>query len=258
MSKKPFRTNPTGIREIDSQRVRLELKRNTASFCESFSVKHIDLDGLHLPPEGDVTVIAASTFNELRVELGKVRDVQKLCDVSLSSLDSESVSFRLIVTEPPNPQVVASCESVDVVDEIATSPLALFNVHYTDLGERMWDLQLSSTHKPVIKVHSSPRLALKSSFERRDFFVRGLILVSAFENTLVFLAMNPVTDDNPATWQNIWEEFLLERDEEIPDCEDASDLAEVQDWAKRLSLDFAHEVRFVTQHLAQQEASKDE
>jgi hypothetical protein len=258
MSSKAFRTNPTGISDIDAQRVRVKIKRYSSGVCASFSVEHIDFSGLALPSDGEVAIVASSTFNEVRTGLGKVSDPQKLQDVSLGALESESVAFRLIVTQPPQPKIAASCESIDVIDEVATSPLALFNVHYTDLGERMWDLQLSSSHKPLIKVHSSPKLGLKAAFERRDFFVRGLILVNAFENTLAFLAMNPATDDNPNTWQNIWEEFLLEREEEIPECDDTGDFAEVQDWAKRVALDFAHEVRFVSQHLAQQEVSKDE
>jgi len=244
-----LKTNPTDIIDIDPERIVIRINRKDDASLISFSIEIINLEGIGLPKDASVILVASSTYNEVRISLGEVSSIVKPKETSLLDLESAEVDFRLFLVLKPNPRIIASCESPEIIDEISGGRMSLFSVHFKDLGERMWELGLNASTKPIIRVHNNPGLGVRQGFELRDYFVRGLILPAAVEQTLMYLIHNPASDENLTTWQNIWTTYLEEIDEELPDLNELN-ISQIMEWSKHIASIFSNNVKFASKLLS--------
>ena len=256
MTTQQYRTNPTGLQDIERSWVSITVRRNEEAKIDAFSLHKLDISQLELPNDAPVSLLAYSGFEELRVDLGTVGSLQLPKDVPLGSLDTSGLIFRLFVTKPAGYAIIASLEGIRPKEDDGEDRAPLLHIEYKPLGERMWNLMLSGGLRPILQVNDNVELDLRSRIETRDVLIRGLIVPQAFEQALLYLVMNPVIDEDPARWQNVWTQYLQDRGIEVPDLSDISELETLLKWARDTAGRFALETQFVSKAVAKKQESQ--
>ena len=250
MASKTYRTNPTRLQKIERDRVGINVRRDPAGKAVAFTLDRLELTDLELPAEAVVALVAYTIFDERRVSLGTVGALTLPGEVSLSEMEAPVVTFRIFVRQPDGHVLLATCEGIRAREETPLGRTPLLAILYAPLGERLWDLHLSGGSEPVLRINDNRDLDLRAEFDTRNPLVRGLIVPQAIEQVLVYLLLNPVNDDDPAKWQNVWNAWLKSRSREVPELREFADLPEAQEWARQTTDLFSHEVKFTTQAIA--------
>lgn len=190
-------SNPTGLVELDKQRVGIMLDESAGR--QGFSLMRLDLKELQLPSPLNVVVIARRGNAEERLELGSVSDWD-MSYKSVSSVgDDGTWTFRVLLVQPGSPKLVAAAENVrpqgqgDSSSFIALEPA-------TDLGQRPWDIHiLDQDGRAVIRFNKD--IYASSGEAEADPYFTGLILPEAIRRVAEWVA------NDPAVLVEAWEPF---------------------------------------------------
>jgi len=216
-----LRTNPTKILDIQSSDITIKIIRNTDFVVEKIVVQQLKMDSYRtrLPKQSEAFLIASTSFEEKRINLGNIDNLNANYEESLKEFCTDTVYFRLIVVDKNDFKILASCESPYLIDELHSSRKGLFDIQYLDLGEKLWSLKISENdnQKPRILIHNNPVLQLKSKIDQKDPLFRMMILPSSFEAVLFHLALNPAVEPGIQSWKKQWQEFCELHEISFPD-----------------------------------------
>jgi hypothetical protein len=221
-------TNPTGIQEIPRSSILADFHRNKAGVIESISLEKLDFGGLKLPSDAQIRVIAKARYTEEILDGGSVTLRKPIKNVSLTKLDlSSPLHLRVIVFDPADKRILASCERLNAIETDDMGSLALLPVDPVELGNQLWQVQPPDTERgPILQVNSDERFTMLEDI-KSDPQVQALVLPAAIGRVLEHLLRNPPDDDDPLKWQNRWLRFLEERGITVPQIEEGEALPEV-------------------------------
>jgi hypothetical protein len=141
-------SNPTGLIDLEKQRIGIVLDDQSAR--KSYSLSHLDVAEIALPPNAKVIVIARRGNSELRVDHGPVIDWNKsFIDASELGIDG-TWNFRVLLLSSQSPQILAAAENIRP-NGLGDSE-SLIGLEPADLGQVPWELLvLEQEGRAVIK-----------------------------------------------------------------------------------------------------------
>ncbi len=232
-------SNPTGLVDIDRQRIRLVLDEGGKHLA--FSLVGLNLSELELPPGLNVVVIAMRGNTEERVELGPVSNWNKGFQ-PLAELSNEgTLKFRILLIHPDSAKLVGAAENVRPEGQGDSS--SFIALEAADLGQRPWEIEILELEgRAVIRfnkeVFNSPGEA-----ESNIFFI-SLILPEAIRRLASWIAANPNALGDP-----VWEPFnawlALHGITEEPEVDSTED--EQSKWCAQVVNAFCDRFEFVSQ-----------
>lgn len=248
MSKRTFKSNPTGVIEIDKSRVNIVLNRDHNQSIDSFSIRKLDLSDLDIPQDSVIFIIAYSNLFEKRTKIGKVSRPELIENIKIESNDGTRMVFRIIIREREGNLILASAEGIQgISDAEEPNRTSLLPLEYTNLGEKLWEVKLAEGNKPHLLVNEDGDLGLRQKITDKDPLFYGSIVSQAFEAGLIYLALNPAPDEDESLWQNVWCRFIRDHGyDEPPFIDDISDIDSVYKWANVISAAFANDIKFAT------------
>lgn len=234
-------TNPLRIKRIARHQIGLVVHRNTAGLAQSFVITSLNFDGLKLPSDARVKLLAYSKTNEQSVDLGTVAKADLGRSVPFSFDTGSPFQFRLIVCDPKGPEILASCEGLRATDETEEAGRQyLLPVEPSDnLEERLWELRVDADSEPVLYVNSDEEIGMIARM-RGDPIFQALILPQAIEQVLVYLVDHLEDDEG---WHGKWNAYLSARNIDPPDDPEDEDGCAI--WARSVAQKFANEHKFL-------------
>ena len=247
MTRIAFKSNPTDLKFIDKKNITISINRDSMSNIESFSVIKVDLEGLTLPPDAQLSLFAYSKWAEKRSELGSVSRPEFKKNINFEDVEPIGATFRLIVKKKDEHLLLATCEKIrPSTDDIDYE--GILHTDTEDIGEKIFELRLDSDTMPTIVFSNRRRLNLMQKVRDRDPMIRAYVLPQVIESVLVYLKIHPAVDDDPSHWQNKWLNYIAEKTSN-PDFEFEEDLElldELFTWARSLSSEISDQIKFVT------------
>jgi hypothetical protein len=192
-------SNPTGLVEIDRQRVNIVVDESETR--RVFSLAALNLSGLRLPESLVVVVIARRGNAESRIELGPSGDWNRnFIDISDVGADG-SLRFRLLLVKPGNAKVVASVENIR--PDGAGGGESFVALETADLGQRPWDLRILEQEGRVV-VQVNKLIYLSSAEAEADKHFPPLVMPEAIRRLA-----NWHVENLGALSEKHWEPFKL-------------------------------------------------
>lgn len=143
------KSNPTGLVEIPRQKV--TISETSGPGGPAFRLARLDVSGLNLNGDLRVACVVRAGRNARHFELGTLSSL----DRSSHALDglSQEVSpvYRILLTEPGNPQLKASAENLRGRQDGQGD--SILPVRCVDLGDEIWKLQINAAG-PALAVSS--------------------------------------------------------------------------------------------------------
>lgn len=143
-------SNPTGLVEIDRQRVNIVFDQS--GLRSVFSLARLDISELPVPALLNVVVIARRGNAESRFDLGATNDWNRNF-TDISDLGADGVlRFRVLLLSPGEAKLVASAENIR--PDGAGGGESFIALETADLGQRPWDvLILEQDGRVVVQVN---------------------------------------------------------------------------------------------------------
>jgi len=193
---------------IDKSKIDIFLSHDSYGVRESFSIEKIELDDLKLPDNAIVWLWCTSNYIENNYELGTVKKINLLKNVSIKEIKSNApIYFRVNVFHSNNPKLLASSTNIQPrksTEEEGTTPL-LRVVVVDNLGDRLWELNCDKDEQPTLCVNNDPNINMAQKL-RDDWLVRSLILPEAVSQVFTILSQEDFFDPG-AEWHSNWNKF---------------------------------------------------
>lgn len=139
MGRMSARSNPTGLKELDRNKISISIYENAGR--RSMAVERFDLSGTGLNGGLQMIVVASAGNTNVRHHLGVAATPNK-APLSIDGLDrSRPIRFRVLLHEEGNPKLVASIENIRPRDDAQSE--SLLPMEAADLGEQLWKVVLS-------------------------------------------------------------------------------------------------------------------
>lgn len=237
MTSQKHTTNPTGIVTLPKSEVAIGWVRNPETrIVEKFTLERLELKLLAaLPKKSRIVVIAKAKYSEMSFDAGTLGEFKPLKDVLLSDIDKGSpLHLRVIVFDPVNKKILASCENLWVYEAEEGGRKPLLPVEPTELYEQLWKLHVQGDERPVLQVNCDPALEMLEKI-KSDPFCQALVLPAAIKGTLEHLLRNRGDDaDGSDSWQDNWVQFLsnlhIDLPEDSEDSEEKLDPEKYREW----------------------------
>jgi hypothetical protein len=247
MTRISFNSNPTGLQNIESNKIIISYNRDSSSNIESFSVIKIDLNGLSLPTDAQLFLFVISKWAEKRIELGNVSLPELKKNVSFGEVEPIGALFRLIVKKKDEHLLLATCERIkSTIDDFDNEGILL--TEPGDIGEKIFELRLSEDKMPTLVVNNSDDLMMIQKVRDRDPIIRAYIIPQIIESILIYSKLKPAIDDDPVRWQNVWGKYISENTSNSSlNFENVDEhLDDLHYWARELSSEISNQIKFAT------------
>lgn len=231
-------SNPTGIIEIDKQRVTVVLDEGSGPL--TFSLARLELSGVDLPAAPNVVVIVSRGNTEERHELGPLSSWDKGFRPLTEIADEGTWRFRVLLTEPSSAKLVGAAENVRPEGQGDSSSFVALEA--ADLGQKPWDVQLIELEgRAVIRfnkdVYRSPADA------ESDKFFTAMVLPEAVRSMSSWVAAHPEVLEEPA-WLPFAQWLALHGISDQPDVDSEERQSE---WCDEVVGTFCDRFRFADQ-----------
>lgn len=216
MARLSARSNPTGLIEIDRNRVSISVSEIGGK--RSFQLERLNLEGKALPNALKVVVIARAGNTSVRHEMGTVSNLIRDCR-SIDGLDrSQPLRFRVLMHEEGSPKLAGSIENLRARDDAQSE--SLLPMEPADLGERLWRLVIHEDG-PVLQFNSQ---VFPSAAGAENYIPFGaFVLPEALRQVMEKLADDPgCLEDVDSPWFS-WAGWLDKIGAEKPAFEDEDD-----------------------------------
>lgn len=229
-------SNPTGLVEIEKQRITIILDEEKAKL--SFSLARLDLGDLKLPSPLNVVVIAKRGNTEERVELGAVHSYDKGFRHLTEIANEGTWTFRVLLVQPGSPRLVAAAENIRPDAQGESS--AFIALEPADLGERTWEVEIMHLEgRAVIKFNQ--RLFSSSGEAGNDFLFLSLVLPEAIRQLADWVVENSVLEDKE--WEPLKGWLAMHGITEEPDSDNQDACKE---WVNEVVNAFCDRFEFAT------------
>jgi hypothetical protein len=195
MARLSARSNPTGLREIDRNRVTLSLSE--AGGRRAFVLERLDLKDTGISETLKVVVIARAGNSSARFEMGTAGEHARGAQV-LDGLDlSHPLRFRILLHEADSPKLVGSVENLRARDESQSE--SLLPMEPAQLAERLWRLVITEDG-PVLQFNS---MVFPSAAGAENFVpFSALVLPEALRQVMQKIAEDPAClEDEDSPWR---------------------------------------------------------
>lgn len=238
MARTSSTSNPTGLVEIDRQRVTIEVTRD--SEARYAALTKLDLAGYQLPLDLQLILIARAGATFCRIPLGTLGSWNR-SPCRLDDLDPRGfLRFRVLIHAANDPQLIASAENLLARDlEQADS---LLSMEPADLGEVIWRISWNQD-EPVLQFNHELFPNAKAATGYPPFC--AFVLPEVVRQVAQKIADEPekFSDETDALYQ--WKPLLETLGvEEPPDTDDGSDSVQ---WVDGVVEAFAKRGRFVSE-----------
>ncbi|PLY00757.1 MAG: hypothetical protein C0623_06615 [Desulfuromonas sp.] len=239
-------SNPTGLKNIDKQRIVIAVEKNGGS--PSFNLSKLDVANLGIDADSKVICIARAGKTSHRIELGTVGDFDKKF-YNIDGLDeSAPLRFRLLIREPDRPKLVATAENLKPHSEDEEEGESLMAVEPVDLGQLLWRCEVTA-EGPVLQVNS--RVFPHASSAQNYVPFATMVLPEAFRNVLDEICKNRLRVDDEDDWMYHWGQWLEHVGAGKPPASDDED--DLNEWKEGAVEAFSNKYKFADQlatHLA--------
>ncbi|MEQ1517731.1 MAG: hypothetical protein ABL931_14710 [Usitatibacteraceae bacterium] len=238
MGRLSARSNPTGLREIDRNRVAISVTEIAGRRC--FSLERLDVKGMDLSEKLKVVVVARAGNTTNRYDVGTVGDLNRNTK-SLEALDrSHPLRFRILLHEADQPMLIASVENLRPRNESQSE--SLLPMEAAELGERLWKLVIEDDG-PVLQFNSRvfPNAAGAENFAPFG----ALVLPEALRQVMEYISAEPARlADESDPWCT-WGDWIDAVGAERPPS--AGDDAERRIWCDQVVDRFCTKFAFASQ-----------
>ena len=219
-------SNPTGIKEIDRKRANLSISDGLGG--RTFMLDHLSLDGLDIPSDSLLIVVAKAGNTNIRHELGSVASYSKHA-LSLQGLDlSQPLRFRILIHKADDPKLIGSIENIRAHDESQSE--SLIPMEPAQLGERLWRLVINEDG-PVLQFNSD---VFPNASGAENFTPFGaLVLPEALRQVMADIADDPARLSDDGDPMFVWANWLDSIGAEQPP-DDVGEAAVKQEWCDRV------------------------
>lgn len=219
------RVNFTGRRRVPRNRVQISVYDGEPRTFDA----SIDLGDLLFLPHAAVFLEATCAGSAVieRFSFGEVGDVRPPSSRRLARLEGENVFFTLKIVDCTERfgRILGIAEHIRPLKagkQTVTGRRGILPIEPADLGQELWQLDLSGDHDAVLLVNKDARGLLERV--RSDPFVYGIIFPEILRRVLVAaVARNVDLDDDDERWPVLWLRFgkdLHPRKETPPKSDD--------------------------------------
>lgn len=204
------RLNSTGRIRITRERVNLVLDEPTDLNSFPWATATLDLSGLELPGNANVSIEAYYRSSSMRFPCGSIAELVIPKRMQLTEIDrGGAIRFRILVVAPDTTgQILASADGLRpaVVGE-GPDRQPLLPLRETDLGSELWKIDVDFRTGPTLLVNNRvPGLAARI---RSAPLLQGLVLPHAFRAILQSLCAAGENEEDDH-WSANWKKFLEE------------------------------------------------
>lgn len=231
-------SNPTGLTELDRQRIGIVLDDKRAQ--KQFSLVRLEVSDLRLPPNLNVVVIARRGPSEERFNLGTVADWDRSFQDISELGDDGTWGFRVLLVQPGSPRLVAAAENIRPIGQGDSE--SFIALEPADLGELVWEVDvLEQDGRAVIRfnkdVYQSPGEA------EADRHFTALVLPEAMRRLANWHAEMGAALEDP-----IWEPFKswLEMHGVVEPPEEDWERERKEEWAGSVVHAFCERFKFAS------------
>jgi hypothetical protein len=193
-------------------KIRLERQGKARHFTASLALEAYDF-----PPDAKVVIEAKTLLQTMRFEIGTAKPSMTVPLKDVSRLESERLTFNVLVLDPSTARKYGAAETVRPVanDDEQSGARALLPVDLADdLDGRIWEVRYTDTDDAG---HSDAPVLVFSRLAARDSAavfakkpeVRALVMPAAFQVILdrIIFAEEHEYDENGDGWQDKWLQF---------------------------------------------------
>ncbi|MDI6720649.1 MAG: hypothetical protein QMD46_13680 [Methanomicrobiales archaeon] len=207
------RFNYTGRFKLERRRIQIRLIPENNK-PPSFSA-NIDLNGLNLPETARVYIEAYDKNSYMRFGYGSVAHIAEppVSDRILSELQStDAISFRIKVVDESGKhgKILAIADRIVTrrQDEKPVSRENLLYVRYADIGDEIWNLDLSD-FRPVLQLNN--RIEGIGEMARNEPFFFSLVYPAVVKLILIQILIvdeHEFDEIDTEDWRNLWLKFI--------------------------------------------------
>ena len=220
------RLNYTQRKRIQQQRISIELHETDADSPLTFSAE-LNLDGMGLPPDALVVVIANRDRVSMRFDWGTVESPSPPRDCRLTEIASNP-SFRVMVLAPDGSgRLLALADRVK--PKRGSTSSSLLWLQEEDLGKEVWRLDFADGNPTMLVNKNIPGI---SAAVREDDTFRALVIPEALRAILTraLIVEEYDIEDDEGSWSE-WIGFIRNfYDEEFPTTSDDGDDTTRAEW----------------------------
>lgn len=240
--------NQTGRLKLGRSEVKISLDetKQPPEFNASFDISGANQRKLGAESRIFVEAYRASTLQ--RFDFGTVGEPRSPQSTVIDEVALDgSILFRAKVVDVDGQQakLLATAEKLSAsVDEPEGDRESLLTVRTTDLGERIWSLELGTDSGPVLQLNRK----IPGVKERLmgDPLNQAIILPAVLREILVFILWGRVGDFDEDSWQKRWIEFASQVcDEPVPGS-DVEDPEQLHEWAESVVTGFSEQRVFAS------------
>lgn len=237
MGRLSTRSNPTGLIEIDKNKIKISLSDSAAG--RFFTLDKLDTSEIKLPEGARIVCVARAGNRNVRFELGSVLRWSREgnCIDQLDRFDS--LRFRVLVLPSQGCKILASAENL--IPRDSSQAESLLPMEPANLGERVWNLEVRDDG-PVLQFNASvfPNAAGVDSY----IPFGALVLPEALNKVMNLISQDPACLDDEGDHWHAWSNWLQSIGAERPPENDGQDDGEAMAWCKEVIGIFCEKHKF--------------
>ena len=202
---------------------RKKLPRETADVALSVNANGslfvsvaIFLEKYNLPANAKVYLEAYYRNSYMRFSCGVVADISstRRMRFELTDIQSMFVHFRIKIVDETEAVglLLAQADKIQPLlpEEAQKSRTSLLGVHFNDIGERIWELELSEGDSlPHLDVNNFNEAYSIREYVGHNIGFIGLVYPEVLEKVLRYIYQEDRPDsEDPQEWQNLWLTFV--------------------------------------------------
>lgn len=229
--------NFTKRQRIPRQAIDLALRRNVSGVLEFDAT--LDLSKLALPSDARIFLEASYRSSYMRFDFGTVGALRTPESRTLDEIFSDNtVHFRLKVVdqsaEVGRLLAVADEITLSAIEEGSGDTVPLLPVNFTDLGNRIWNVDFSGATGPLLELNRNVEEI--AHIARRDDRFFALVYPAAVKEILTYiLVVERFEGDEEGEWWSDW----LRWARQFSEAETPRDADEARQWIEDVVSTFA-------------------
>ena len=220
------RFNYTQRKRIDQRRIGIELLEMDDDTPMSFSAE-LDLEGMGLPSDALVVIIANRDRSAMRFDWGTVESPTPPQDCSLTEISSNPIFRVMVLASDGSGRLLALADRIK--PKRGTVQESLLWLQEEDLGKEVWRMDYADGNPTMLVNRNIPGI---SAAVREDDAFRALVIPEALRAILThaLIVEDYDIEDDEGSWSE-WIGFVRNfNKEEFPSTSDDGDPTEKMDW----------------------------
>lgn len=240
-------------KKILQEHIRIQLE--TLGRVKRFTVD-LELSSYGFPSDSVVFVEAKTLLETMRFDLGTIGGGLSKAPKGISKLESERITFNVLVVDPKTARKLGSAETIRPVKagEEPTGAQSLLPVDLAeDTGGLVWTIRFEDadaeghSDAPILVLNKAAAKGSAAVFVQEAAF-RAMVFPAAFQQVLtrILLVDEHEYAEDSGAWRDLWLRFAASLvDEAPPERAPDEHSSELQEWVQRAVRAFAERNAFL-------------